>query len=58
MDIQCPKCASRDVRVSRPRMLDYVYRAFSLSPYRCRSCQKRFYASGREQQPHKPVASR
>ncbi len=40
----CPKCGSVDIRRSQTRRtLDFLLRTFSLCPYRCRSCRKRFY---------------
>ena len=40
----CPKCGSTDIRGSQThRTLDYLLKTFSLRPYRCRSCRKRFY---------------
>jgi uncharacterized protein with PIN domain len=40
----CPKCGSRDIRGSQSeRVLDSLLKSFSLKPYRCRSCRKRFY---------------
>ena len=40
----CPKCGSTDIRVSQShKTLDDLLRSFSLKPFRCRSCRKRFY---------------
>jgi hypothetical protein len=40
----CPNCGSVDVRMSQShRTLDFLVQSFSLRPYRCRSCRKRFY---------------
>jgi len=40
----CPRCGSTDIRGSQtPHMLDFLLNSFSLKPYRCRSCRKRFY---------------
>jgi hypothetical protein len=40
----CPKCGSMDIRGSQTQhTLDFLLRSFSLKPYRCRSCRKRFY---------------
>jgi hypothetical protein len=40
----CPNCGSVDVRMSQShRTLDSLLQSFSLRPYRCRSCRKRFY---------------
>ena len=40
----CPRCGSTDIRVSQTqRTLDFLLKSFSLKPYRCRSCRKRFY---------------
>jgi hypothetical protein len=42
---RCPGCWKRDVQRSRSRGLkDVVARAFSLVPFRCRACQRRFYS--------------
>jgi DNA-directed RNA polymerase subunit RPC12/RpoP len=41
---RCPKCFGRDVRPSRKGgFLDSVMEKFGRTPYRCRSCHKRFY---------------
>jgi hypothetical protein len=40
----CPSCGSTDIRGSQThRMLDFLFKSFSLKPHRCRSCRKRFY---------------
>ena len=40
----CPKCGSTDIRGSQThRAIDFLLKSFSLKPYRCRSCRKRFY---------------
>jgi hypothetical protein len=40
----CPNCGSTDIRGSQTHhMLDFLLKSFSLKPYRCRSCRKRFY---------------
>ena len=40
----CPKCGSTDIRGSQShRTMDFLLKSFSLRPYRCRSCRKRFY---------------
>jgi hypothetical protein len=40
----CHKCGSTDIRGSQTHhMLDFLLKSFSLKPYRCRSCRKRFY---------------
>ena len=40
----CPKCGSTDIRASQShRTMDFLLSSFSLRPYRCRSCRKRFY---------------
>ena len=40
----CPKCGSTDIRASQThRTLDHLLKGFSLRPWRCRSCRKRFY---------------
>jgi hypothetical protein len=44
MVLTCPRCGWSNVRHSQMSgILDYVMRAFLLSPYRCRCCRKRFY---------------
>jgi hypothetical protein len=41
----CPKCGEKHAHRSHRRgFRDRVYRAAMLIPYRCRSCQARFYA--------------
>jgi hypothetical protein len=41
----CPKCGeNRAHRSHRAGVRDVVYRLFRYIPYRCRNCQKRFYA--------------
>jgi hypothetical protein len=41
---RCPKCGWQDVRRSiSKRPLDFAFTAFSLSPFRCRTCGHRFY---------------
>jgi hypothetical protein len=40
----CHKCGSTDIRASQShRMMDSLLKSFSLHPYRCRCCRKRFY---------------
>ena len=40
----CRKCGSTDIRMSQThKALDFLLKSFSLRPYRCRSCRKRFY---------------
>lgn len=46
MFISCPGCGSKDVRCSRNNgILWSVLRRMALSPYRCRSCRRRFFRS-------------
>jgi len=46
MQINCPGCGSKDVRCSRNNgLLWAVLKRMALSPYRCRSCRKRFFRS-------------
>jgi len=46
MDLTCPRCASKDVRRSRQTgLLALVLKQFSLDPFRCRNCRKKFYRS-------------
>jgi len=41
---RCPKCGWQNVRHSQRRSpLDFALSVFSLSPFRCRSCNNRFY---------------
>jgi DNA-directed RNA polymerase subunit RPC12/RpoP len=45
--IRCPKCGSKDTRVSFSRKpLDGFLRLFHRIPIRCRQCQNRFYIHG------------
>lgn len=42
----CPQCGSSDVRRSRnPHWNDVFQRGLGRTPFRCRACRKRFYAS-------------
>jgi transposase-like protein len=42
---RCPQClSSHAVRESHPRLFDLLPRFLLLRPYRCESCQRRFYA--------------
>jgi len=51
---RCPVCGWLDVRRSMPKgLVDAVVRIFGLIPYRCRSCNERFY---RPQQDHREAA--
>lgn len=41
---RCPVCGWTDVRRSMPKgILDALVRIVGLIPYRCRSCNQRFY---------------
>ncbi|PWU12643.1 MAG: hypothetical protein C5B51_00245 [Terriglobia bacterium] len=41
---RCPNCGWQDVRFSMMRSaLDVALSKFSLAPFRCRSCNNRFY---------------
>jgi uncharacterized membrane protein len=41
----CPKCGeARAHRSHRSGLKDRVYRLFRMTPYRCRACERRFYA--------------
>jgi transposase-like protein len=41
----CPQCRSANCfRSHRTGVADYVFTAFGLRPWRCHSCDKRFYA--------------
>ncbi len=43
--LQCPRCHGSDIRHSLPRgILDSLMMAFGKKPYRCRRCERRFYA--------------
>jgi transposase-like protein len=43
----CPKCGGHDVRrSSNKRVADDFMRLFSLKPFRCRSCRRRFFLKG------------
>jgi hypothetical protein len=41
---RCPNCGWQTIRRSQKRTpLDFALSAFSLAPFRCRSCNSRFY---------------
>lgn len=41
---RCPQCGWHDVRHSiSKRPLDFAFTAFSLAPFRCRTCGHRFF---------------
>lgn len=43
--MNCPKCGEdRAHRSHRSSFKDHLYRLADMIPYRCRSCQQRFYA--------------
>jgi hypothetical protein len=47
----CPNCGGRNVRTSKPiRVEDTVRAWFKYIPYRCRTCQHRFYKRIKAQQ--------
>lgn len=43
--VRCPGCGGKDVRpsYSAAGLRDLIMRAFSLFPFRCRECRRRFY---------------
>lgn len=42
--VRCPNCGGRDVRRSkRAGLLDDLMRMLQRTPFRCRSCQHRFF---------------
>lgn len=47
MQMSCPGCGSKDLRCSRNSgLLCSVLKRLELTPYRCRSCRKRFFRAG------------
>ena len=40
--MRCPRCESESIRRSRRNLMERVI-LFFLLPYRCRSCETRFY---------------
>jgi hypothetical protein len=40
---RCPGCGWQDVRRSRPKLLDAFLAMFAITPFRCRTCARRFY---------------
>jgi DNA-directed RNA polymerase subunit RPC12/RpoP len=41
---RCPQCGWHDVRRSvSKRPLDFAFTAFSMAPFRCRTCGHRFF---------------
>ncbi len=47
--LRCPNCGWQTVRRSQRRgLLDFALSAFSFSPFRCRSCNHRFYRFDRQ----------
>jgi transposase-like protein len=48
----CPNCAGRNVRASHAiRFEDKLRGMFHFTPYRCRTCQNRFYSRPRPAAP-------
>lgn len=46
MQRNCPGCGSKDVRCSRANgVMCSILRQMNLTPYRCRSCRKRFFSA-------------
>jgi len=44
LESNCPHCGSWNLRRSRQTgLLTHVLRGFTLKPYRCRSCFRRFF---------------
>jgi len=41
---QCPNCESTRIRRSWPRAVDKILFPAYIKPYRCESCNKRFYS--------------
>jgi hypothetical protein len=41
----CPNCWSSQLRVSRFRLLDFVWLLMLQMPVRCKECQQRFHSS-------------
>jgi transposase-like protein len=41
---KCPKCESTRIRRSWPHVADKILFPAYIKPYRCESCQNRFYA--------------
>jgi hypothetical protein len=48
----CPRCSVSDTRRSRRRAADFVSRLFGLRPYRCESCDCRFYRKPKHRSAH------
>ena len=45
MDLTCPRCHDHHVRRSHRKLYDTLLKLFGLVPYRCNSCQHRFFRS-------------
>jgi len=43
MAITCPKCRESNVRRSRRRFLDFLFKAIGMVPVRCNICEHRFF---------------
>jgi len=43
--VKCPKCHEINVRRSHRRILDILFRAIGMVPFRCNVCEHRFYRS-------------
>jgi hypothetical protein len=53
----CPLCRSKKVRVSHPRLWDFLFLILQARPMRCRVCHYRFYRWpwSRSGMPSRPV---
>jgi transposase-like protein len=50
--MRCPYCEAEQVRPSkRSKTLDGLHAVFGRTPYRCQSCRRRFYSSGKDAAP-------
>jgi hypothetical protein len=46
MQLACPNCGTRDVKVSHPQgLVQYIKNFFGISPLRCRRCSNRWETS-------------
>ena len=43
MTVTCPKCFEPNIRRSRWRRLDFIFRSIGMVPLRCTACQRRFF---------------
>jgi len=54
--MRCPSCDGIDIRKSLPRgVMDTIMLQFSRKPFRCRRCERRFYANPDRPQPEPAV---